>query len=137
MFEKVYLKKNQLVAKAHCYASQAIDVCQSNDLKISATATGLIAMANSLSVMAGATSKLIGEALGYVCFAFRMVGIFVALYQFIQLVSAIKEENGDRQQKAIIGLVVGAVFIGAGTIANKVITASGINGITVNNNVSL
>lgn len=135
MFEKTQMKATELMAKANCYASKAIDVCESNDTKLSATAATCFAMGRTLSAFAdkastsssGGTSNIVGMGLGIVCYAFMVVGIFIVIYQTIQLVSSIKEENGDRQQKAIVGLVIGAVFIGIKPLAEKILSAAGVS----------
>ena len=42
------------------------------------------------------------------------------------MVSAIRQEDGDRQQKAIVGLVIAGVMIGLKIIVQPIINATGV-----------
>ena len=73
----------------------------------------VIAMMIPLRVSADTgTASVMNAALGVVFDIFMYVGIFVIIFGAVNLFNSIQQQDGDRQQKAVTGLVIGGALIG-------------------------
>lgn len=75
---------------------------------------------------ASSTANVMGSALDVVFTVFQYVGVLLLVMSFVSLITAIKEENGDRQQKSVIGLVIAAVMIGLKLLLTPVLNSTGV-----------
>lgn len=101
-----------------------------NDVRygIPAKLTVLGLMGAPMTVFAAdPTKKIIGKVLGIVCTVFLYVGVFFLAVGIGNLISALKQEDGDRQQKAITGIVIAVVMIGLKAILNGVLKVTDTN----------
>jgi hypothetical protein len=76
------------------------------------------------------TKKIIGTVLGVVCNVFLYVGVFFLVTGVASLISALKQEDADRQQKAITSIVIAVTMIGIKLLLGPILTATG-TGITI------
>lgn len=80
-------------------------------------------------MMVGATSStanVMSSALGVVFTIFQYVGIFLLVMSTVNLINSIRQEDGDRQQKAVVGLVIAGVMIGLKLLITPVIQSTGV-----------
>ena len=83
-----------------------------------------------MSVSAAATENIISAALGVVCDICLYGGVFFLVTSVIQLINSLKQEDPERQHKAITGLIVACVCIGIRILLGPILTATG-TGITI------
>ena len=93
--------------------------------KASAT-LGLMAMAIGNPAMADFNpSNAITKMVGYVTAIISGVGIIYAIVAVFNWVSAIKQEDSERQSKAIVNVFIAGLLIAIGPIAAVIINALG------------
>ena len=68
--------------------------------------------------------SIISSALGVVSDVFKYLGIFFLAVSFMNLISALKQEDGDRQQKAIAGIVISVIMIANKPLLNGILSAA-------------
>ena len=76
------------------------------------------------------TQSIMKNALDVVFQIFMYVGIFVAIFGVVNLINSIQQQDGDRQQKAVGGIVIGGVMIGLKFFVAAIINNAG-TGITL------
>ena len=86
----------------------------------------MLLLMNPIYSRAAGTEDTMRAALDVVFNVFGYVGVFLLVTGFVALVSAIRQEDGDRQQKAIVGLVIAGVMIGLKIIVQPIINATGV-----------
>lgn len=86
----------------------------------------MLLLMNPIYSRAAGTEDTMRAALDVVFNVFGYVGVFLLVTGFVVLLSATRQEDGDRQQKAIVGLVIAGVMIGLKIIVQPIINATGV-----------
>ena len=86
----------------------------------------MLLLMNPMYSRAAGKEDIMREALDVFFNIFGYVGVFLLVAGFVTLVSAIRQEDGDRQQKAIVSLVIAGVMIGLKVIVAPIINNTGV-----------
>lgn len=87
-------------------------------------ATGIAFTPNALAAVQGADS-ILSTVLGYVGDIFVYLGIFLLVLSIGNLISALKQEDAERQSKQITMIIISCVLIAIKPIMNAILSATG------------